>query len=237
MKYRGRQLRHELKYIITYPQYYELLGRLKPFMQKDGNLPEGYLVRSLYFDDMYNTAYYQKEAGDFRRCKYRIRIYNNCRDGIIKLEKKSKISEYIAKTDENITPDEFYALLEGRPQFLLEGTPVMQDWYAAMRTKLLSPAVVVDYIRDAYICHEGNVRITFDKELRAGLEFDILNPALVTVPAMSGGVLVMEVKFDDFLPKHIKTLIQPAASAHMAVSKYILCRKAKDLYQRKDFLP
>ena len=237
MKYNGQQLRHELKYIITYPQYYQLLARLKVFMRKDGDFEEGYLVRSLYFDDMYNTAYYQKEAGVFRRCKYRIRIYNNCHDGVIKLEKKSKISEYIKKTDENITPDEFYALLDGRPEFLLEGTPIMQDWYAAMRTKLLSPAVVVDYLRDAYICTEGNVRITFDKNLRAGLDFDILNPDLPTVRAMQEGVLVMEVKFDDFLPKHIKTLIQPASSDHMAVSKYILCRKAKDLYQRKDFLP
>ena len=221
MKYNGQQLRHELKYIITYPQYYQLLARLKVFMRKDGDFEEGYLVRSLYFDDMYNTAYYQKEAGVFRRCKYRIRIYNNCHDGVIKLEKKSKISEYIKKTDENITPDEFYALLDGRPEFMLEGTPIMQDWYAAMRTKLLSPAVVVDYLRDAYICPEGNVRITFDKNLRAGLDFDILNPDLPTVRAMQEGVLVMEVKFDDFLPKHIKTLIQPA----------------KDLYQRKDFLP
>ena len=133
-------------------------------------------------------------------------------DGVIKLEKKSKISEYIKKTDENITPDEFYALLDGRPEFMLEGTPIMQDWYAAMRTKLLSPAVVVDYLRDAYICPEGNVRITFDKNLRAGLDFDILNPDLPTVRAMQEGVLVMEVKFDDFLPKHIKTLIQPASS-------------------------
>ena len=63
MKFGGRQLRHELKYIITYPQYYELLGRLKPFMRRDGEFEDGYLVRSLYFDDMYNTAYYQKEAG------------------------------------------------------------------------------------------------------------------------------------------------------------------------------
>ena len=120
MKFGGRQLRHELKYIITYPQYYELLGRLKPFMRRDGEFEDGYLVRSLYFDDMYNTAYYQKEAGDFKRCKYRIRIYNNCHDGVIKLEKKSKISEYISKTDENITPDEFYALLDGRQ---LQGPP------------------------------------------------------------------------------------------------------------------
>ena len=86
-------------------------------------------------------------------------------------------------------------------------------------------------------CWTANVRITFDKNLRAGLDFDILNPDIPTVRAMQEGVLVMEVKYDDFLPKYIKTLIQPAAANHMAVSKYILCRKAKDLYQRKDFLP
>ena len=41
-------------------------------MQKNG----GYLIRSLYFDDYWNSAYEEKESGVLMRKKYRIRIYN-----------------------------------------------------------------------------------------------------------------------------------------------------------------
>ena len=36
----------------------------------------GYTIRSLYFDDYWNSAYAEKDAGILVRKKYRIRIYN-----------------------------------------------------------------------------------------------------------------------------------------------------------------
>ena len=188
---------------------------------------------------MYETAYNQKEAGDYERAKYRIRIYNfSDQTGDIKLEKKTKVDQYIAKRSVNISKEQFYNILSGDGSFLLTlNAPVARDFYLAMRTRLLHPVVIVDYYRDAYICQEGNVRITFDKELRAGVDtFDIFDREAITVPAMERERLVMEVKYDDFLPGKIRTLIQPAASEHMAVSKYVLCRNAKNLMQRKEVL-
>ena len=79
MEYRGMKLRHELKYYISYPEYYNLVSRLSVSMRRDEHAAatNGYFIRSLYFDDMYNSAYYDKEAGVMERSKYRIRIYNN----------------------------------------------------------------------------------------------------------------------------------------------------------------
>lgn len=232
--------RHELKYYISYPEYYKLISRLNVAMEHDlgsGVSEKGYFIRSLYFDDMYQSSYMQKEAGDYERSKYRIRIYNlsqNTND--IKLEKKTKVDQYISKRSANISKEQFYNILSGDGLFLLNmDKPVARDFYIAMRTRLLQPAVIVDYYRDAYICREGNVRITFDKELRAAVDtFDIFDPDAITVDAMERNRLVMEVKYDDFLPSKIRTLIQPAASEHMAISKYVLCRNAKNLTQRKE---
>lgn len=232
--------RHELKYYISYPEYYNLVSRLNVAMEHDlgsGVSEKGYFIRSLYFDDMYQSSYMQKEAGDYERSKYRIRIYNlsqNTND--IKLEKKTKVDQYISKRSANISKEQFYNILSGDGLFLLNmDKPVARDFYIAMRTRLLQPAVIVDYYRDAYICREGNVRITFDKELRAAVDtFDIFDPDAITVDAMERNRLVMEVKYDDFLPSKIRTLIQPAASEHMAISKYVLCRNAKNLTQRKE---
>lgn len=239
MEYRGMKLRHELKYYISYPEYYNLVSRLSVSMRRDEHAAatNGYFIRSLYFDDMYNSAYYDKEAGVMERSKYRIRIYNNSPKQI-KLEKKTKIDSYISKTSASISLDEFYNIINGDGSFLLYGDkPVMRDYYVAMRTKLLKPSVIVDYDRDVFICDEGNVRITFDKNLRAGVNsFDVFDPDLITVPAMDQRELIMEVKYDNFLPDHIRKLIQTSASRYMAISKYILCRKAKDLTQRKEVL-
>ena len=81
------------------------------------------------------------------------------------------------------------------------------------------------------------MRITFDKELRAGVNtFDVFDREAVTVNAYPPGKLVMEVKYDDYLPRKVQKLIQPDCSEYMAISKYVLCRKAKDLMQRKEIL-
>ena len=240
MDYNGRRLRHEQKYYISYGEYYNLVSRLNGVMQRDVNGGEnGYFIRSLYFDDMHDSAYYEKEAGVYSRTKYRIRIYNySDKDGNIKLEQKCKIDRYISKSSAIITKNEFYKILDGDTAFLLDkGKRAARDFYIASKTALLHPTVIVDYYRDAFTMEEGNVRITFDKELRAGINtFDVFDRDALTVKAYPPGRLVMEVKYDDYLPKKVQKIIQPDCGDYMAVSKYVLCRKAKDLMQRKEIL-
>ena len=69
--------RHELKYLISYADKAELTVRLAPVLHLDPHAQQGgYFIRSLYFDDYWNTAYEEKDAGVLLRKKYRIRIYN-----------------------------------------------------------------------------------------------------------------------------------------------------------------
>lgn len=62
-----------------------------------------------------------------------------------------------------------------------------------IRTRQLAPAVVVDYQREVFTCEEGNVRITFDKNLEAGIDTaDIFDPKMTIVKAFPPEALILE---------------------------------------------
>ena len=104
--------------------------------------------------------------------------------------------------------------------------------YREMRTRLLHPVVIVDYIREAYIYEPEDVRITFDKEIRTGMNnLDMFDPHIPTLPVMDENVVVLEVKFQRVLPDFIKNLLTGISAQRMAVSKYVLCRR----FEEKDF--
>ena len=75
MRNKSREaFRNEWKYLISTSEKEMLMLRLKPFLQPDPHAGEGgYYIRSLYFEDYWNSAYAEKEAGVLMRKKYRIR--------------------------------------------------------------------------------------------------------------------------------------------------------------------
>ena len=126
----GEKYRHELKYLISYADKAELAVRLAPVLHLDPHAQQGgYFIRSLYFDDYWNTAYEEKDAGVLLRKKYRIRIYN-CSDRSIKLERKKKFGSYIYKEAAPLTHAEFDAILAGDYDFLLHSPRrLCQEFY------------------------------------------------------------------------------------------------------------
>lgn len=228
MKYGEKSLRHELKYYINMHEYMYLKQRLALSLKKDkhGLVNDGYHIRSLYFDDIYNSALNEKELGAFKRKKYRIRIYN-ISDQSIKLEKKSKYGQYIHKETINITKNEFYKLLKGENEFLVQANSnILKEFYIEIKTKILRPVVIVDYEREAYTLEAGNVRITFDKNLSTGINsFDIFDKNIATKTIFDKPIMIMEVKYDSFLPNHVRNLLQIDSHNISAASKYVMCRK------------
>ncbi|MCI7737466.1 MAG: polyphosphate polymerase domain-containing protein [Clostridiales bacterium] len=231
---RNIPLRHELKYLITPAELSVLRGVLKPIMQLDpnGNENNEYIIRSLYFDTINDDALMEKIAGVGNRKKYRIRIYNFS-DRVIKLECKSKYGDLISKQSVSIPRDLAEQLIAGDPEGLQRMRhPLLHDVYREMRTRLLRPAVIVDYVREAYIHPAQEVRITFDKQLRTGLySTDLFNPSLPTYPVFDDPVEVLEVKYDEFLPSHLQTVLSGITAQRSAVSKYTWCRR----YENKEF--
>ena len=197
-------------------------------MNRDENAgPDGtYLVRSLYFDDVYETAYQDKLAGVQIRRKYRLRTYGNENENkVIKAECKYKLNANIAKTSADISNDEYYQILNGRYDFLLnKNDGLLLDYYAQFAGGL-RPRVIVDYDREAYIMPEGNVRVTFDHSVRAGVNtYDILSNDVWLIPVLEPDQLVLEVKYDEFLPNKVRNVLKLNALEQLAVSKYVLCR-------------
>ena len=224
--------RHELKYFINPAELEVLRARLRPVMRLDSHCVGGrpYLIRSLYLDDIDDSAYYDKVSGVMARDKYRIRIYRHS-DQEIFLERKRKLGDLIQKSSVQITRQLCEQIMDGDPRGLqTSSSPLLQDVYVQMRTRLLRPAVIVDYEREAYLHPAENVRITFDLRLRSGLHStELFNPDLPTVCPHDGNVEILEVKFDEYLPDHIRALLDGIQADRSAVSKYVLCRRYEPL--------
>ena len=229
MAKKAPKIRHELKYYISQGEYLVLRDRLKPLMPLDPFADpdtRSYDIRSLYFDDIYNTAMWEKMDGIKNRKKWRIRLYNY-QGTNIKLEKKAKYDMFTAKESTRITRYQVEDIMAGRYEFLLsQGNPLFEEMYGDIIVNRLKPIVMVDYIREAYIYPAGNVRITFDKYLHSGnFMTDIFRPTMMPVPILDAGTLILEVKYDTVLPMHIRDILNTTNGTRSAISKYAMCRK------------
>lgn len=228
--------RNEWKYYISLWECQILRERFETLMRRDPYAKNGvYMIRSLYFDDYWNSAYNEKMAGvDFRK-KYRIRIYD-CSDSQIKLERKIKLSNYIHKDSASITRREFDWIMEGNYDFLLHHkNRLCQEFYHECVSHVLRPRVIVDYDREPFVLEEGDVRITFDCNVRAAVpDENFFDPGLPSYEVVPFGRTVMEVKFTEFLPQFIREVLPPDADEFSAISKYTLCYDR--VYHRTDAL-
>lgn len=222
----GAAYRHELKFLVSAPQYYTCRHRMRRLLRPDRNAgPSGeYRITSLYLDDALDTALFEKLSGVEERQKFRIRIYNG-RDDVIMLEKKIKNGEGIRKVRVRIDRPLYEAIRRGDPEPLRhQDDPLLQEVGWQMANRLLRPKVIVDYVREAYHSPFGNVRITFDKRLRSGLtNLDLFRTAPLA-PVPLSGFAILEVKYDAFLPRAVQDVLQTDSLTRQAASKYVLCR-------------
>lgn len=221
------QLRHEQKHFINAVDYRAIRSRLRFILRHDEHAgPDGrYVIRSLYFDNADDKALLEKIDGLNRRTKFRIRFYNSD-PSFIRLEKKTRIDGLSSKESAPITRDQCSALLAGNTGFLRSSAqPLFVELYARMAGDLLRPKTIVDYVREAYVYRPGNVRVTFDTSMRTGLaSTDVFSSNVPTVEALGGSYVIMEVKYDAFLPDIIADAVQTDARGACAISKYALCR-------------
>lgn len=217
--------RHEWKHEISYGDLLTLRARLGAVCQRDPHAVNGiYTIRSLYFDTLDDKALREKTDGVSRREKFRIRCYNGDTD-FIRLEKKSKFSGLGTKDSVPMTAAEVQRLLDGDTDWILSGgRPLLQELYSKMRWQGLRPKTLVDYTREPFIYGPGNVRVTLDYNIRTGLSCtDFLNPSCPTIPAAESPIL-LEVKWDEYLPSIIRDAVQLDGRRSTAFSKYAACR-------------
>ena len=217
--------RYEQKYEISPYQYEELKRVIRHLAEPDAHAgADGeYMIRSLYFEDMYRSAYKEKQDGVYQRKKYRIRVYG-CSDRVIHLECKHKEGAYIFKEACSLTREEYDKILAGEYEFLLQKESEMaREFYVDVRTKLLRPEVIVDYEREPYVYDAGTVRITFDKHVRAcDVRGDLFDAELPSYGVYKENTIILEIKFTGYLPEKIRKIFQVRNFVQTSASKYCM---------------
>lgn len=222
--------RHELKFKISNSAAEVLKQKLSLILKKDKNAyysDGSYLIKSLYFDDLDSSSYYEKMDGVLYRKKYRIRIYNN-NDEFIRLEKKMKHNTYTAKEQILISKDIYSKILNGKLDEIDSPTGLLEEFITNSKTKHLVPSVIVLYHRIAFTYPISEVRITFDSHIQSGLyNYDLFDKEVTMYDVSEPGKQVLEVKFNEVLPLHIANILNDIPSCKEAVSKFAICRSIK----------
>ncbi|MDO4281822.1 MAG: polyphosphate polymerase domain-containing protein [Peptococcaceae bacterium] len=221
--------RHELKYQIPYGDYLAIRQRIRPVMKLDkfAGSTGSYVIRSIYFDNLYDKALREKVNGVQKREKFRIRYYNDDFSFIV-LEKKIKINNLSMKVDARLSEAECRALLDGETDWMLEHPgKLVQELYCKLHTQQLRPKVLVSYVREPFTYGPGNVRVTFDSHLRSTLfHRDFLEEKVSDILVNDNpSDVILEVKYDAFLPDIIQDLLQTSGIRQRAFSKYCACRR------------
>lgn len=225
----AKHYRHELKYAIPYTDYLSMRNRLRAVMSKDPHTGASgkYRIRSIYFDNSDDKALREKIDGIGKREKFRIRYYNDD-FSFITLEKKMKIDSLCLKYDAQISEEECRKILNGDLAFMKDHPEeLVKELYAKMQYQRLKPRVLVSYVREPYIYPAGHVRVTFDSQIRTSLfHQEFLTKEIQDISATDTPQdMILEVKYDAFLPEIIQDLIQTPGIRQQAFSKYSTCRR------------
>lgn len=218
----AQKFRHEYKHSITPADMVTLRMRLSAVMRHDSFTVGGkYFIRSLYFDNIFDKALLEKLNGVNQREKFRIRYYNGD-TSFIRLEKKSKFGGLSSKQSAPLTYEQADLLAQGIP-VRDSKNELINELAFKMDTQLLKPKTIVDYTREAFVYPAGNVRVTLDYDIRTGMDStELLDPNCVTVP--SGEDIILEVKWDEYLPSAIEQAVQLGSRQTSSFSKYAACR-------------
>ncbi len=222
--------RVEDKYNCTETELIMLQTRMETVLRPDSNegSPEGYSITSLYFDDFRDSCLQDTVDGVNLRHKYRIRLYNDSLD-IIKLEVKTKQDNRIRKRSKTISRAEMEKLMRG--ENIADGAS-MEDpatlFNLAIKGEGLRPKVIVTYERKAYVYEPGNVRITFDRNVRASARVENFGQKNISYYFLQEYDKVLEVKYDQFIPGFLLQLLETGSMQQAAYSKYQLCRERTD---------
>ncbi len=211
-----------------------LKQRVSQVLELDPHTPPNgrYLIHSLYFDDHRNTSLTTTNSGLSKRFKWRIRYYGDDLSYMV-LEKKEKKESRGRKKSCRLTVEEYHQIVDGQIMDIAYDTEksLIKELAADMLMKHYRPRIIIDYERIAYVEPITNVRITFDTKVSASYELEkFLDGDYLNFYVMPSGLNLLEVKFDDILPSHIRHLVESYNYKQTSFSKYMYGRKIINNY-------
>ena len=112
--------------------------------------------------------------------------------------------------------------------------PIITEGMLSAKKKLLSeieirglfPKTIVTYERIPFVYSGGNVRVTFDRKITSSEDINLfMIGEYKQRPILPCGYSILEVKWDEVMPKHIKETLRIERLEWTAFSKYFMCRK------------
>lgn len=217
--------RHEEKYLLNPAQALELQIMLDALLQRDRYSRKGaYYIRSLYFDTPDDQDYLDKVLGVKRRQKIRLRLYDLAAP-TLKLEIKNKQGSYSYKQGVTVDRTAAQALIDGDAAPLLAlGSPTAVRAYGFFQRELRRPTALVDYERLAFWLPVEDLRITLDTHVRAAKSDRIFSDQVPMVGLHGGGTVILEVKYNRYLPHFLRGPLSTLQTQATSVSKYAAAR-------------
>ena len=222
--------RYEIKYPVEIRRLPEIKSALSDFLTLDPNSLHdgGYYVRSIYFDSPNYRYYIEKKEGELVRIKARIRSYRSTPDAAplgLFLELKGRYDRIVVKRRSPIDFALARQLLHEEPIQLDDGalrsSSVLAEFqYLAQRFRL-APCVTVLYHRTPYHgTFYPHVRVTFDQTLQSSPATTLNASSDDMVQALPANWLIMELKYNDRLPRPLIERLRSLGLEQQTYSKY-----------------
>ncbi len=229
--------RNEIKYYVRPEEVIDILDYSRAHIEHDEyalGMPDyRYTVRSLYYDSPTLDFYWEKIDGLKVRRKLRIRTYNTYTpEAVAFLEIKRRYGSAVVKERAKYSFDEIVKLMSSPTNIWLsyeqssDGSLVLGKWVDNIIRWRLEPTMLIAYEREAYVGRykdENNIRLTIDYNVRARVTESVANMFKEdNMTHVTGDLCILELKFNNFMPKWMRGLVKELELSQRSISKYCL---------------
>ena len=224
--------RYEFKYLIKNKYANIIFNDALNFMDYDkfAIRDNGYLVRSLYFDNSDFDNFFEKVDGIKLRKKFRIRTYDDVKkiDSPVYLESKGRVEDRVFKKRFKIDSSDLDCFYYNQDiNYLLKkykNNSLIEEFIFDVFRKNIKPKILIDYKRKPLINKHGlYFRLTFDKNLKCkNLNKNLKNIIVGQDLMCKAGYTILEVKFDRSIPLWFHRIIQSYNLTRQSISKFVL---------------
>jgi len=227
--------RYEFKFMLNKKKAELIENESLHFMKFDENANKRndhrYFVRSLYFDNIDSSNFYEKVDGMKIRKKYRLRTYSkiNNSSNLIFLEMKGRTNQRTYKKRTIINSTDLHIFFDKNKYINLldiygKDNLVINNFLFDTYRKNIFPRVLIDYKRRPYINQNGlNFRLTFDSDIvssKSNKLFDEKN--ILSWEECRAGYTILEVKFERSITPWFHRIIQNYNLERLSISKFVI---------------
>jgi len=217
--------RFELKFLLHYKQAREFVERISSHVHADPNaVRDGfYKIVSVYYDSPGLACYWEKLDGEKYRRKVRVRTYGDTPD-LAFIEIKQRLNLNVQKRRLKAplaeVQEEMQRICAGHYPGAVH--PVLDEVSHLYQRYQLRPTLLVSYNRAAYFdSMQKGLRITLDRNIRCrNLDLDPAHSRTRGRHAVPPQFLILEVKFDETMPRWLATVMNSMDFELQRISKY-----------------